>query len=104
MSYAAVPVHVTGSFASPSVAPDTAGAVKNVAGAAAGVAVAGPFALLAPLFSSGSERNPCVTGAAGKTAAPAAQPATQQQQQKPQDALGNKIEGVGKTIRGLFGR
>ena len=105
MSYAAVPIHVTGTFASPNVAPDTAGAVKNVAGAAAGVAVAGPFALLAPLFSSGSERNPCITGAAAKTGTPAAQPATQQQQpQKPQDQLRGKVEDVGKTIRGLFGR
>jgi uncharacterized protein involved in outer membrane biogenesis len=104
MSYAAVPVHVTGTFASPSVAPDAAGAVKNVAGAAAGVAVAGPLALLAPLVTGGGgEQNPCVSGAAAKgTSQP--QPATQQKPQTPQDAVRGKIDDVGKSIRGLFGR
>jgi hypothetical protein len=93
MSYAAVPVHVTGTLAHPKPTPDTAGAVKNVAGAAAGVAVAGPLALLAPLF-------------AGAKAAGQPQPAAQQQQQpqKPQDGMRGKVEDVGKTIRGLFGR
>jgi uncharacterized protein involved in outer membrane biogenesis len=101
MSYAAVPVHVTGSFANPSIAPDAAGAIKNVAGAAAGVAAGGPLALLAPLVTGSSdEKNPCVTGAAAKTAP---QPAAQQPQ-KPQDAVRGKVDDVGKSIRGLFGR
>jgi hypothetical protein len=60
--------------------------------------------LLAPLFNTGGgEKNPCAAGGAAKTTAPATQPAAQQQQ-KPQDQLRGKVEDVGKTIRGLFGR
>jgi hypothetical protein len=102
MSYAAVPVRVGGTLVSPSVAPDTAGAVKNVAGAAAGFALGGPLTLLAPLVTGSGDKNPCITGAAAKTTAQP-QPAGQQPQ-KAQDPVRSKVEDAGKTIRGLFGR
>ena len=100
-SYVAVPVRVGGTLASPSFTPDKGAIARSVAGAVIGGAI-NPLSLLAPLVTGGGEANPCASGAAAKTA-----PAAQQQKPQPatpQDAVRGKIEDVGKSIRGLFGR
>ena len=90
----AVPVRVTGSLASPAVAPDPASVAKGVAGAVIGSTV-NPLGLLAPLVSGGSaEPNPCATGAAART--PAQQPA--------QGGMQQQLDNMNRSIRGLFGR
>lgn len=79
LASAAIPVNVTGSFASPSIAPEAGAVVKGVVGAVAGAALLGPAAILSPLVSSGAagERGQAacqraVALAEGRTPPPAA--------------------------------
>jgi uncharacterized protein involved in outer membrane biogenesis len=98
----AVPVRVTGSLASPAVAPDTFSVAKGVAGAVIGTAI-NPLGLLVPLVSSGSgESNPCATGAAARGPAQPQQPA--QQQQPGRGGVQQQLDNMERSIRGLFGR
>ena len=105
MSFAVVPMRVSGTLASPSVTPDATAVAKGVAGAVIGGAI-NPLSLLAPLVtSSATDQNPCATGAAAKgPATPAAQQKPAQPQQSPQQRARDALEDVGKGIQGIFGR
>ncbi len=96
----AVPIRVGGTLASPTARPDTASVAKGIAGAALGVAI-NPLGILVPFVSAGSGGNPCVEAleearkAAGeKDVAPA--------QQK--GVVEETLQGIGDTLKGLFGQ
>jgi uncharacterized protein involved in outer membrane biogenesis len=101
-SYLSLPVRVGGTLANPSFSPDQAAVAKNVAGAVIGGAI-NPLSLLAPLVTGGSgDENPCATGAAAKGTPPAASQGAKPQ--TPQDQVRDKVQGIGKSLRGLFGK
>ncbi len=95
-----MPIRVGGTLASPTARPDTASVAKGIAGAALGVAI-NPLGILVPFVSAGSGGNPCVEAleearkAAGeKDVAPA--------QQK--GVVEETLQGIGDTLKGLFGQ
>jgi len=63
----AMPLHIGGTLAEPTIRPDVSGVIKGVAGALLGVAVLGPAGLLEPVVAKGSrDRNPCVAALEAK--------------------------------------
>lgn len=106
----AVPVRVGGSFAKPSFAPDVAAAAKGALGAAAGAALLGPAAILAPMLSGGSsdsERGQpaCAKALALAEGKPVPQSSSsksgqqQPQQQENNNPLQNLQRGLGNLLR-----
>ncbi len=130
----APPIHVKGTLANPSFAPDALGTIKSVAGVAgavAGAAILGPVGVLGAVTGGSQTQSsapscqqalaqiglrPSVPiGSAGQPATqqqpaqqqPAQQqqqPAQQQQQQRQPSGSGSPLDSVQKGIRGLFGR
>ena len=98
----ATPIRVAGTLASPTAYPDPGGVVRDIAGAVAGMAALGPFGLLLPLVSGGTEeQSHCIAAMLkgdGK-ATPAAP-----KDKGPTGVLQDLGSGIEKGIRGLFGR
>jgi uncharacterized protein involved in outer membrane biogenesis len=106
----AVPIRVHGSLTEPGFSPDAGAALKGAAGAVAGSLLLGPAGVVLP-FISGGQRNTqdvCAQAlaAAGLRAAPSGQPnqPAQQQQQQKQQQPSNPVDGLGKSLKGLFGK
>ena len=109
----AAPINVTGTFAAPKAALDTAAVAKKVAVGVIGSLI-NPLGLLVPLVSAGSgDKNPCVaaiaardTGAAGGETVPEAAP--EEADTSPIKKIGDAIRGIGagigKGLKSLFGQ
>ena len=118
----APPVHVKGTLANPSFAPDTLGTIKSVAGVA-GSAIRGPVGVLGAAAGGSQTQSAAPTcqqalaqigarpsvpvGSAGQPATqqqPAQQQPAQQQQQRQPSGSGSPLDSVQKGIRGIFGK
>ena len=95
------PIRVGGTFAQPSFGPDTAAlagsAAKIVGGVAAGAATGG-LSLLLPLITTGTGGGTMACGVDGAVAPEAETGASGE------PASTDPAEGVGRTLRGLFGQ
>jgi len=101
----AVPLQISGTLASPRVAPTTAAIAKGVAGlAASGLTPLGIIGALASSKGTG-EQNPCVA-ALNKAAQPGAEPANQKGQTKGEPASQQQHQNSNPIdrLRGLFGK
>ncbi len=117
---ALIPFSVGGTFAQPSVLPDVGAVAKNIAKAAAGIASGGLTSVLGiiggatGLTDDGTdETDYCALALAGKplVAAPkkkaarkSAPPPPPQEEEKPATDVKGVVEGLGKSLKGLFGR
>jgi hypothetical protein len=108
----AVPIHVRGTLAEPSISPDRTALATGVAGAVAGTAI-NPLGVLIPLVSGGSnDKNACVealaqpakAGAAPSPAPRTQQPAQQQPQQQREGGVDGFVRGLGRSLDRLFGQ
>ncbi|MCH7635481.1 MAG: AsmA family protein [Proteobacteria bacterium] len=97
----ALPWRVRGTLMDPSVSPDEASVAKE----AAGLLLFGPISLLGSMVTTGTgDRNPCVAALEAKPASPTT--STTQKQPAPEPKKGGFdrfIEGIGKSLEGIFG-
>ena len=107
----AVPVRVGGTFAKPSFAPDVAAAAKGALGAAAGAALLGPMAILAPMLSGGSSDSERGQPACAKALAlaegkpvPQSSSSKSGQQQQPQQENNNPLQNLQRGLGNLLRR
>ena len=97
----ALPWRVRGTLMDPSVSPDEASIAKE----AAGLLLFGPISLLGSMVTTGTgDQNPCVAALEAKPASPTT--GTTQKQPAPEPKKGGFdrfIEGIGKSLKGIFG-
>lgn len=93
----ATPILLTGALRDPQIAPDPLAVAKGIGSVVGGAAIAGPFALLLPFVSSGSDEPACAEAIAiaeGRKAMPAGAGSGGATSREQQDKPGG--------IRGLF--
>lgn len=93
----ATPILLTGALRDPQIAPDPLAVAKGIGSVVGGAAIAGPFALLLPFVSSGSDEPACAEAVAiaeGRKAMPAGAGSGAATSREEQDKPGG--------IRGLF--
>ena len=97
----ALPWRVRGTLMDPSVSPDEASVAKE----AAGLLLFGPLSLLGSMATTGSgDRNPCVAALAAKPASTKASTTPKQPAPEPEKGGFDRfIEGIGKSLQGIFG-
>jgi hypothetical protein len=116
---AVIPFSVGGTFTAPSVVPDAAAVAKNVAKAAAGIATGGLTSVLGAIGGATGitddgtdETDYCALALAGKPLVQVQKKKTRQQSAPPPPAAEKKtdsgvkgtVEGLGKSLKGLFGK
>ncbi len=116
---AVIPFSVGGTFAAPSVVPDAGAVAKKVAKAAAGIATGGLTSVLGGIGEATGvtddgidETDYCALALAGKPMVRAQKKKPRQSAAPPPPPAGEKksdtgvkgtVEGLGKTLKGLFG-
>jgi uncharacterized protein involved in outer membrane biogenesis len=108
----AIPIRIGGTLAAPTFSPDTGAALRGAAGAAAGTLLLGPAGVIVPFLSGGQgggDADLCAqalsqAGLRGRTSAPSGQQAPSQGQPPQQQQPANPVEGIGRSLRGLFGK
>lgn len=97
----AVPVNIGGSLANPTITPDTLATVKKIGGIL-GVIVFPPAAIIG-LGEIGSSDNSCLQTAQAESAPKQEQRAPSGPVESAADAAKDVLEGVGKSLKKLFG-
>lgn len=96
-----VPVRIRGTFANPTFAPDELAAARRLGALAGGLLF--PPAALAAFADLGGGDTPCVDRVAAEAKAGAGAGEKGDTIQRANDAVKGAIEGIGNTLKGLFG-